>query len=73
MSDSIRVKFKGAADSDSDIVIMRPRRQFGEESWVGWAYLHEDVVFELFGGDLMEAVMASPDGVIVNVSVEIEE
>jgi len=73
MSETLRAKFKLAAESNSDIVIMLPKYRWASPDWEGWAYLHQDVVAAIFGEELMRAALEGHEGVIAKVSVEVEE
>ncbi len=71
MSDTLRkLRFEPAPDSDDMIVILRPKTGYQSRPWTAWAYLHEDVVAEIFGAELMQA--ARERVVDAKISVEVE-
>jgi len=73
MNETIQLKFKSAAESNTDIVIMLPKHRRPSSDWEALAYLHQDVVAAIFSEELMRAAMEGHEGVIAKVSVEIED
>ena len=76
MSETIRTRFKQAADSDSDVAIqlLHPETfNAKNKEWKTWFYLHEDWARDVYGEELYKALKDNPEGVIANVTIEIEE